>query len=145
MKAIDEALAILHRRRILHVNCWKLTWGDYAKMNGRFDANLRASFGYNQTAGNLGNAYKSPMDAESVSLTLNIPIVDWGVARGKINIAESQRDIVKNQVEQGIIDFRQVLPEYHEIQYATNQLQIAAKADTVAKNHIRSPGSLHDR
>jgi len=135
VKAIDEALANTSPAEDFTRQLLEADMGvNYAKMNGRFDANLRASFGYNQTAGNLGNAYKSPLDAETVSLTLNIPIVDWGVARGKINIAESQRDIVKNQVEQGIIDFRQgIYRNVMKFNMQQNQLQIAAKADTVAK------------
>jgi outer membrane protein TolC len=135
VKAIDEALANTSPAEDFTRQLLEADMGvNYAKMNGRFDANLRASFGYNQTAGNLGNAYKSPLDAETVSLTFNIPIVDWGVARGKINIAESQRDIVKNQVEQGIIDFRQsIYRNVMKFNMQQNQLQIAAKADTVAK------------
>jgi outer membrane protein TolC len=65
---------------------------------------------------------------------MNVPIVDWGVARGKIKMAESQREIVKNQVEQGMIDFKQsVYRDVMNFNMQQNQLEIAAKADTVAK------------
>jgi outer membrane protein TolC len=105
-----------------------------AKMDGRFDADLSAVFGYNQTAPTLPEAYKSFQDLEQVSLSLNVPILDWGVAKGKIKMAESQREIVKNQVEQGIIDFRQnIYRDVMKFNMQKNQLAIAAKADTVAK------------
>jgi outer membrane protein TolC len=135
VRATDEALANTSPSEDFTRQLLEADMGvNYAKMNGRFDANLRASFGYNQTANTVSDAYKNPMDAETVALTLNIPIIDWGVARGKINIAESQRDIVKNQVEQGIIDFRQgIYRSVMKFNMQQSQLQIAAKADTVAK------------
>jgi outer membrane protein TolC len=105
-----------------------------AKMDGRFDADLSAIFGYNQTAPKLPDAYKNPQDLEQFTLQMNVPIIDWGVARGKIKMAESQRDIVKNQVEQGMIDFKQsIYRDVMNFNMQQNQLEIAAKADTVAK------------
>jgi outer membrane protein len=105
-----------------------------AKMEGRFDAELTAVFGYNQNASTLQNAYKSPLDQEQVSLGLNIPILDWGVARGKIKMAESQEEIVRNSVEQERIDFeRNVYLKVVQLNMQKNQLAIAAKSDTVAK------------
>lgn len=105
-----------------------------AKMEGRFDAELTAVFGYNQSAYTLTNAYKSPLDQEQVSLGLNIPILDWGVARGKIKMAESQEEIVRNSVEQEIIDFkRNVYLIVIQLNMQKNQLTIAAKSDTVAR------------
>ncbi len=105
-----------------------------AKMNGRFDADLTGILGYNQTAPNLPDVYKGSQDLEEVTLQINLPILDWGVARGKIKIAEYNRDIVKNQVEQGIIDFKQsIYRNVMKFNMQQNQLQISAKADTVAK------------
>jgi outer membrane protein TolC len=105
-----------------------------AKMEGRFDAELTAVFGYNQNASTLQNAYKSPLDQEQVSLGLNIPILDWGVARGKIKMAESQEEIVRNSVEQERIDFeRNVYLKVVQLNMQKNQLIIAAKSDTVAR------------
>jgi outer membrane protein TolC len=105
-----------------------------AKMNGRFDADLSAVFGYNQTAPNLPDAYRSPQDLEQVTLQLNVPILDWGVARGRIKMAESQREITKSQVEQGLIDFKQsIYRDVMKFNLQKNQLAIAAKADTIAK------------
>ena len=105
-----------------------------AKMEGRFDAELTAVFGYNQNASTIQNAYKSPLDQEQVSLGLNIPILDWGVARGKIKMAESQEEIVRNSVEQERIDFeRNVYLKVIQLNMQKNQLRIAAKSDTVAR------------
>jgi outer membrane protein TolC len=107
---------------------------NFAKMDGRFDAKLSAVFGYNQTAPSLQKAYNGALDQEQVTLGLNIPILDWGVARGKIKMAESKEEIVKNSVEQEIIDFeRNVYLKVIQFNMQKNQLRIAAKSDTVAR------------
>jgi outer membrane protein TolC len=139
MKAIEEAFAntsssedFQHKILEAEMNV------NMAKMNGRFDADLLANFGYNQTAAKIPDAYKSPQDLEQVSLQLNVPIIDWGVARGKIKMAESQREIVKDQVEQGLIDYRQnIYRNVMKFNLQKNQLEIAAKADTVAKQSYK--------
>ena len=135
VKAIEEASnntsAIEDfRRRLLEADMNV----NMAKMTGRFDADLSAVFGYNQTAATLTDAYNNPQDLEQVTLSLNLPILDWGVARGRIKMAESQRDIIKNQVDQGMIDFKQsIYRDVMKFNMQKNQLEIAAKADTVAK------------
>jgi len=134
-KAIDEAFANTSPADDFKLQLMKADMNVYlAKMSGRFDADLTAILGYNQTASNLTDVYKGFQDLEEVTLHINLPIVDWGVARGKIKISEYNRDIVKNQVEQGIIDFRQsIYRNVMKFNMQQNQLQIAAKADTVAK------------
>jgi outer membrane protein TolC len=135
VKAIDEASnntssAEDFKRKLLEADMNV----NLAKMTGRFDADLSAVFGYNQTAATVHEAYRNPQDLEQVTLSLNVPIVDWGVARGKIKMAESQREITKNEVEQGLIDFRQnIYRDVMKFNMQKTQLQIAAKADTVAK------------
>jgi len=105
-----------------------------AKMDGRFDANLYATFGYNQTAANVNNAYKSPLDQEQVAFGMEIPILDWGVARGRIKIAESQEEIVNNSVAQERIDFeREVRLKAIKFNQQKTLVQIAAESDKVAK------------
>lgn len=105
-----------------------------ARLEGRFDAEFNAVVGLTQTGMTVPDAYYNPLDQRQVSLGLNIPILDWGVARGKIKMAQSQEEIVKNSVEQEIIDFkRNVYLKVLQFNMQQNQLKIAAKADTVAK------------
>jgi len=107
---------------------------NFAKMDGRFDANIHALIGLQQSAATVEGAYSNPADQRQISLGLTIPIVDWGVASGKIKMAQSQQEIVKNSVEQEIIDFqRNVYLKIVEFNMQQNQLKIAAKSDTVAR------------
>ncbi len=105
-----------------------------AKMEGRFDAELNAVIGLTQSGTTVPDAYTNPLDQRQVSLGLTIPILDWGVARGKIKMAQSQEEVVKNSVEQDIIDFqRNVYLKVVQFNMQQNQILIAAKSDTVAK------------
>lgn len=104
-----------------------------AKMNGRFDADLRATFGLAAQGATIQGAYTQPDDQRQVSLGFVMPILDWGSARGRIKLAESQEELVFTSVEQEEIDFEQnIYLEVMQFNMQENQLRIAAKADTVA-------------
>ncbi len=105
-----------------------------AKMNGRFDADLYIEYGLTQSSYDLENAYKDPKDQQTLNLGLSIPILDWGVARGQINVAESNLELEQTSVEQEVIDFEQnVFLQVMQFNMQKEQLTIAAKADTVAQ------------
>jgi outer membrane protein TolC len=105
-----------------------------AKREGRFDAELFASFGLTQTSNEISNAYVDPLDEEVVTLGITVPLLDWGKARGNIKMAESSLDLVTTAVEQEKIDFQQnVFLNVMQFNMQEKQLEIAAKSDTVAQ------------
>ncbi|UBM62939.1 TolC family protein [Candidatus Sulfidibacterium hydrothermale] len=107
---------------------------DMARMNGRFDMNLYASFGLSQTAHTLQEAYQSPLNQERVSMGITLPLLDWGKAKGNIKMAESNEELVKTAVQQDKIDFEQnIYLKVMQFAMQKKQLAIAAKADTVAQ------------
>ncbi len=107
---------------------------NFAKLDGRFDAQIHALIGLQQSGPTIPDAYLNPLDQRQVSVKLTIPIIDWGVARGQIKMAQSQEEIAKNEAEQQIIDFqRNVYLKVIEFNMQQNQLKIAAKSDTVAR------------
>ena len=115
---------------------------NFAKLDGRFDAELSAVVGLTQNANTLGGAYQDPIDNQQIALGISIPIYDWGVARGKIKMAESKEEIVKTDVEQDILDFqRDVYLKVIKFNMQQNQVTLAAKSDTVArKNYAVTKG-----
>ncbi len=107
---------------------------NFAKLDGRFDAQLHALIGLQQSGSTIPDAYINPLDQRQISLKLTIPIVDWGVANGQIKMAQSQEEIIKTSAEQELIDFqRNVYLKVIEFNMQQNQLKIAAKSDTVAR------------
>lgn len=110
---------------------------NFAKMDGRFDAEVYAVLGLTQTANVIGDAYKNPLDEEQVIVGINVPILDWGKAKGRIKMEESNQDLVVTAVEQDEIDFTQnVFINVMEYNMQKNQLEIAAKSDTVAQKRF---------
>ncbi len=108
-----------------------------ARLNGRFDAEIFASYGLTQSANKIQDVYNNPLDEERISLGLTIPILDWGQARGRIRMAESNYDLVKTSIEQERIDFDQdILLQVVQFGMQKNQLMIAAKSDTVAQKRF---------
>lgn len=104
------------------------------RLTGRFDANLTAVVGLTKNASTIQGAYDNPLDQQQVSLGLTIPVYDWGVARGRIKMAESKEEIVKTSIEQETLDFRQSIRlEVAQFNMQRSQVTIAAKADTVAR------------
>lgn len=68
---------------------------DKTKKESRFDASINASVGFNQVAEKFSQAYKHPMQQEMVSVSVAIPLVDWGVRKGKYNMARNNLNVVK--------------------------------------------------
>lgn len=64
-----------------------------ARTENRFSMEIYASFGLNQNAGTLAGSYMDLLDQEMVSVGLSIPIVDWGRAKGRINMARSEQAV----------------------------------------------------
>ncbi|MFO7999191.1 MAG: TolC family protein [Bacteroidales bacterium] len=105
-----------------------------AKAEGRFNANLFAVYGLTQTATELSMAYHDPLDQQQLTIGVQIPILDWGVSRGRIKMAESNRELVNTTVKQDMVDFEQeVFFRVMEFNMLKSQLEIAQKADVIAE------------
>jgi outer membrane protein TolC len=105
-----------------------------ALSENRPNANLYASFGLTQSAIQLESAYKSPQNQQVVTVGLTVPIIDWGMGRGKVKMARSNQEVVETQVRQRINDFEQdVYVKVMQFNMQREQLRISAKADTVAQ------------
>jgi len=104
------------------------------RAENRFNANLYATFGLNQSAFEINNAYAKPDNQQRVTVGLEIPIIDWGEGKGKYRMAQSNQEVVRTRVEQTRVDFeQQVYLKVMQFNQQDNQLIIAAKADTIAQ------------
>lgn len=66
-----------------------------AKAEARFNASVNASVGFNQVANKLGDAYHNLMRQDLVSVSVSIPLVDWGVRKGKVNTAHNTLNVAE--------------------------------------------------
>lgn len=107
---------------------------DYAKKTGRFNANIFAQVGLTNTTEDFSELYINPSNQQLFTLGLQVPILDWGLARGRIKVAESNSELVKTAVEQEKIDFNlDIYLKVVRFNQQKTQLEIAAKSDTVAQ------------
>ena len=134
-KAIEEARfnnseALAFTRRLIEAESDVAR----AKLDGRFDAELFAVYGLTNNANVVEELNKNPLDQQQLRLGITLPILDWGVAKGQIKMAESNQELVRTSVEQEQIDFDQsVFLSVAQFNMQYDQVQIAAKADTVAQ------------
>ena len=73
---------------------------DRTKKESRFNASFNASVGFNQVADKLGNAYRHPLQQDLVSISVSVPLVDWGVRKGKYNMAKNNLNVVQLTAEE---------------------------------------------
>lgn len=68
---------------------------DRTKKESHFNASFNASVGFNQMADNISAAYRNLLQQDLVSFTVSVPLVDWGVRKGKYNMARNNLNVVK--------------------------------------------------
>ncbi|HAW58805.1 MAG TPA: hypothetical protein DCX03_07310 [Bacteroidales bacterium] len=106
---------------------------DQAKHEGRFQANLSIDYGLSKNGANLSEVYQNLDDMQQLSFGVYVPILDWGQAKGRIKMAQSNHELVKTAIEQERIDFEQeVYLAVMQYNMQNSQLEIAAKSDTIA-------------
>lgn len=110
-----------------------------AKAGRGFQADVYASIGYTGTDKRFQDTYRNLRNRESVSLGISIPILNWGKGRGQVELARSQEDIVKVQVEQETQNFEQnVLTTVRQYQEQNRLNEIVRLADTVAQKRYKT-------
>lgn len=71
------------------------------KSESRFNASINASVGFNQAAERLREVYRDPMRQDLVSVSVAVPLIDWGVRKGKHNMAQNTLNVTKISARQG--------------------------------------------
>ena len=73
---------------------------DKTKKESMFNASINASFGLNQAANKFSDAYRNLQQQQIVSLSVSIPLVDWGVRKGKYNVAKNNLLVTETSAKQ---------------------------------------------
>lgn len=106
-----------------------------AKRNSGLSATLIGSYGLSNSAATYGGVYDQPEKERTVSLSMRVPILDWGRSASAIKLAESQRELVIYDVEKDIKDFeRGVIVQVEQFGLLRDQINTAREADKVAEN-----------
>ncbi|MGH7592703.1 MAG: TolC family protein [Gemmatimonadales bacterium] len=104
-----------------------------ARWNGGAGGTLNASYGFNATGSNAGDAYRNLLNAQQLSLSVNLPIWQWGAHSSTVEAAKADRDAARSNAE---LSRAQTDLNAHfaalQLPQARRNLLIASKADTVA-------------
>ena len=89
-KYMESDQKILESKQVLDKN----------KKESLFNASLSASVGFNQVAETFRGVYRNPLQQDIVGLTISIPLIDWGVRKGRYNMAKNNLNIVELTAQQ---------------------------------------------
>ncbi len=76
---------------------------DKTKKEAMFNAQIIASVGFNQVAETFRDVYRNPSQQDVVALTLSVPLIDWGVRKGRYNMAKNNLNIARLTARQNEI------------------------------------------
>ena len=109
-----------------------------AKGNQR-QINLFAKVGLTGTDRTFRGAYDPLKDNQVVEVGFQIPLLDWGKRKGKVKVAQSNRDVTMSRLRQEQMNFQQnifILVEHFNNQQ--QQLHLADAADRIAQKRYRT-------
>lgn len=112
-----------------------------AKANAGLRADIYLQFGLSQTGETIARSYNHLLHQEYASITLSLPILDWGRGKGQVKVAKSQRDLAYTTADQGLNDFRQNLSKMvmqfnmqgRKVEVASRTKKLAAHRYEVAR------------
>ena len=105
-----------------------------AKANAGLKADLYVQFGLSQKADDIKGSYHNPSNQLYASVTLALPILDWGRGKGRIKMARSNMDLVETQVNQHLKDFElNVSKMVRQFNMQSTQVDIAEKTNHTAE------------
>ena len=95
--AISQEIAMLEADRAIA----------QAKANRGISAQINANFGLSNTHDQFVATYRNLRDQEIVGVSLSVPILDWGLGKGRVKMAEAQAETTRNRQEQEMVDYQQ--------------------------------------
>ena len=105
-----------------------------ARAKAGFSTSIYALYGLDQSSSKFSDVYKNPDNSQRLRLGINIPIIDWGRGKGRYQMAQYNREVVRASLKQEQIDFEQELfQDVVEFNLQAEQVKTAGLADTVAQ------------
>ena len=108
-----------------------------ARANNRFTATVAASAGFNQTATTFGQAYQSPLGAQSLTVGVQVPMLQWGAGRAEVDgaKADAARAEASNTARRAEL-IEDARFSALQLEQARRNVALAATADTVAEKEF---------
>jgi outer membrane protein TolC len=105
-----------------------------AKGQNGLQMNLFGQFGLNQQAGSLSEAYKDVEQQQQVALGFQIPIMDWGRQKARMQTSLANQELINNTVDQEKIQFEQeIMVLVRQFEIFRQRLVSTARAEDVSQ------------
>lgn len=109
----------------------------------RFSASVSASVGFNQAEANLSDAYTKPKQRDVVAVSLNVPLLDWGVRKGRVNVVRQQLNTATLSAQQTQQAFEEdVYTTVYEFNLRQHQIQATKEAKDIAEQAFQKSKEL---
>ena len=133
-KALEEAKS--NRKAVIEFRRKRLqAEKDVAEVKGnnRLQLRLNANFGISQQGNVFNDLFQDYNQQQNVTLSLGIPILDWGVSKSRRKLVEANKDLINTNVEQNEQEFEQEI-YLHVLNWQNqrNFLETAEKAQEIA-------------
>lgn len=116
----------------------------YTRASTGLKADLYLQFGLSQTGQELHDAYRNPTDMQYASVSVSIPILDWGRGKGRRRVAQSNVDLADIHAEQGMKSFEQnVTRMVQQFNLQSRRVAVASQADKTAERRYEVARRLY--
>lgn len=116
----------------------------YAKSQKGFRASIYLSLGLAQTADELPESFHNLNDEQSVRVSVSIPILDWGRARGRVKIAQNNLELTNMRIEQNQVNFEKTVTRaVNQFNMQERQVDIAHRAMQTAQHRYEVARHLY--
>lgn len=107
----------------------------------RWNAKLFVSFGMSGQEDTFAQAFNNNnwRSNQVVNIGIKIPILDWGKGKGKVKIAEANREVENSKIEKEQMDFNQdVYLRVQNFNSQSKQLELAKETDIIAQQRYNT-------
>jgi len=105
----------------------------FTRNANRFQANLNATFGLNQSAEAFSDAYKNQLDRQAFSIGLEVPLFNWGRAKAENNAAIARKESLDESLNLQKQNFEnEVYFQVMNIRQLKRQIDISAQSERIA-------------
>ena len=102
----------------------------------RWNITLFASFGMSGQEDTFQQAFNNHnlRGDQTINVGIRIPILDWGKGKGKVRVAEANREVVASRIEKEKMDFNQdIFLRVQKFNNQPRQLMLAKEMDEIAR------------
>jgi outer membrane protein TolC len=111
------------------------------RKSSNFDASISASVGFNQVANTFSAAYMNPLQQDIAHISLTIPLIDWGVRRGRANMAQNNLNVQRLAIQQRTVSLEEeivmTVNDFNVQQALISSAEEAVELATLAFNNTR--------